>query len=75
MREEKKKKGFLSCILSYFLLLLLPVLGFEFCLLWIFVGLDEGTRRDIRIFFPWVGRSYTSSASFSSLTSLLSSMI
>ncbi len=29
---------------------------------------------DIRIFFPWVGRSYTSSAFFSSLTSLLSSV-
>ncbi len=48
MREEKKK-GFLSCILSFFLLLL-PVLGFEFCLLWIFVGLEEGTRRHQNFF-------------------------
>ncbi len=71
MREEKKKKGFFSCILSYFLLLL-PVLGFEFCLLWIFVDLEEGTRRH-QNFFSW-SRFYISSASFCSLTSLLLSV-
>ncbi len=49
MREEKKKKGFLSCIISFFLLLL-PALGFKFCLLWIIVGLEEGTRRHQNFF-------------------------